>query len=48
LCGPAGADGAKPLLQQSLNEEKSMAEWVDQNVEKVTLAYLSKEQRAAA
>jgi ferritin-like metal-binding protein YciE len=48
LCGPAGADGAKPLLEQSLKEEKSMAEWVDQNVEKVTLAYLSKEQRAAA
>src|SRR3954452_6724107 len=48
LCGPAGADTAKPLLEQSLKEEEAMAAWVDQNVEKVTLAYLNKEQRAAA
>jgi ferritin-like metal-binding protein YciE len=48
LCGPAGADSAKPLLEQSLKEEEAMAAWVDQNVEKVTLAYLDREQRAAA
>jgi ferritin-like metal-binding protein YciE len=48
LCGPAGADSAKPLLEQSLKEEEAMAAWVDQNVEKVTLAYLNREQRAAA
>jgi ferritin-like metal-binding protein YciE len=48
LCGPAGADSAKPLLEQSLKEEEAMAAWVDQNVGKVTLAYLAKEQRAAA
>jgi ferritin-like metal-binding protein YciE len=48
LCGPAGAGTAKPLLEQSLKEEEAMAAWVDQNVEKVTLAYLSKEQRSAA
>jgi ferritin-like metal-binding protein YciE len=48
LCGPAGADSAKSLLEQSLKEEEAMAAWVDQNVEKVTLAYLNREQRAAA
>jgi len=48
LCGPAGADGARTLLEQSLKEEEAMAAWVDQNVAKVTLAYLNKQQRAAA
>ena len=48
LCGPAGAENARPLLEQSLKEEEAMAAWVDQNVTKVTLAYLSKEDRAAA
>jgi ferritin-like metal-binding protein YciE len=48
LCGRAGADGARPLLEQSLKEEEAMAAWVDQNVANVTLAYLSKEERAAA
>ena len=48
LCGPAGAESAKALLEQSLKEEEAMAGWVDQNVEKVTLAYLGKEERAAA
>jgi hypothetical protein len=31
-----------------LKEEEEMAAWVDQNVQKVTMAYLDKEQRAAA
>jgi len=48
LCGPAGADSARGLLEQSLKEEEAMASWVDQNVGKVTLAYLSREERAAA
>jgi ferritin-like metal-binding protein YciE len=48
LCGPAGADSARNLLEQSLKEEEAMAAWVDQNVGKVTLAYLHREERAAA
>src|SRR3954465_388472 len=48
LCGPAGADSARALLEQSLKEEEAMASWVDQNVGKITLAYLNREQRAAA
>lgn len=48
LCGPAGADSARTPLEQSLKEEEEMAAWVDQNVQKVTMAYLDKEQRAAA
>lgn len=48
LCQPAGAESAKPLLEQSLKEEEEMAAWVDQNVAKVTLAYLRKQERAAA
>jgi len=48
LCGPAGADNARLLLEASLKEEEAMAAWVDQNVAKVTVDYLNKEQRAAA
>jgi ferritin-like metal-binding protein YciE len=48
LCGPAGADITRTLLEQSLKEEEAMASWVDQNVAKVTLAYLNKAERAAA
>ena len=48
LCGPAGADSARALLEQSLKEEEAMAAWVDQNVGKVTIAYLNREERAAA
>jgi ferritin-like metal-binding protein YciE len=48
LCGPAGADKAQGLLQQSLSEEEAMADWVEQNVGKITLEYLNKEERAAA
>jgi ferritin-like metal-binding protein YciE len=47
LCGPAGADGARPLLEQSLKEEEAMAAWVDDNIPKVTLAYLDRERAAA-
>jgi len=38
----------KTILTQSLHEEERMAKWLDQNIEKVTLEYLRKEQRAAA
>ena len=48
LCGPAGSDDARPHLQASLREEEQMARWIDANVEKVTLAYLNREVRAAA
>lgn len=48
LCGPAGADGAKALLEQSLEEERRMASWIDSNVEKITLEYLDHQQRQAA
>jgi ferritin-like metal-binding protein YciE len=48
LCGPAGADDARPHLQASLREEEQMAKWIDTNVEKVTLAYLNRQVRAAA
>ena len=48
LCGPAGVDSARIPLEQSLKEEEQMAAWVDQNVQNVTMAYLEKEQRAAA
>jgi len=48
LCGPAGADSARALLEQSLQEEQRMAEWVESNVEKVTMQYLERQQRQAA
>lgn len=48
LCGPAGAESARPLLEQSLKEEQAMAKWLDSHVEDVTLQYLNKEQAAAA
>ena len=48
LCGPAGADSARGHLEASLREEEQMAQWVAANVEKVTLAYLAREARAAA
>lgn len=43
LCGPAGAESARPLLEQNLTEEENMADWVAANVEKVTQQYLAKE-----
>ena len=32
LCGPAGAENARGLLEQSLKEEEAMAAWVDENI----------------
>ncbi|HLG80924.1 MAG TPA: ferritin-like domain-containing protein [Bradyrhizobium sp.] len=48
LCGAAGQEAARAPLQQSLREEERMAQWIDSNVEKVTMEYLSHEQRRAA
>jgi ferritin-like metal-binding protein YciE len=48
LCGPAGVGNARELLEKSLKEEEAMAAWVDQNVGRVTMEYLRKEERAAA
>jgi len=47
LCGKAGVDSARAPLEAPLNE-KRMAAWVASNVEKVTLDYVSREQRRAA
>ncbi|MDD1534318.1 MULTISPECIES: ferritin-like domain-containing protein [unclassified Bradyrhizobium] len=47
LCGPAGAPEAKPLLEASLKEEQRMASWIDSNVEKVTMEYLTHQRQAA-
>lgn len=38
----------KTILTESLKEEERMAAWLDQNIEKVTLDYLRKEQSKAA
>jgi ferritin-like metal-binding protein YciE len=44
MCGPAGADTARPLLELSLSEERRMADWIDDNIEKITQQYLQAEQ----
>ena len=36
-----GANNALPLLQENLDEETAMADWLDQHIEPVTLKYLS-------
>jgi len=48
LCGAAGVEEARAPLEQSLREEERMAEWIDSNVEKVTLEFVQHEQRQAA
>jgi ferritin-like metal-binding protein YciE len=48
MCGAAGMEEARAPLQASLKEEEQMAQWIDANVEKVTMAYLQHEQRQAA
>lgn len=47
LCRAAGVEQARTLLEASLKEEERMAEWIDANVEKVTMAYVQHEQQAA-
>lgn len=41
MTGPAGATTCKPLLEANLREEETMANWIANNVEKVTAAYLA-------
>lgn len=48
LCRAAGLESARAPLEQSLHEEERMADWVDANVEKVTMEYLQHQQRQAA
>lgn len=47
LCGPAGVEQARAPLETSLKEEQRMAQWIDANVEKVTMEYLAHQPRAA-
>lgn len=47
LCGPAGVEQARAPLETSLKEEQRMAQWIDANVEKVTMEYIARERRAA-
>jgi ferritin-like metal-binding protein YciE len=48
LCGSAGQETARSLLEANLKEEERMAGWIDANIGKVTQAYLANEQRKAA
>jgi ferritin-like metal-binding protein YciE len=48
LCEPAGMADAAADLKLSLQEEEQMAAWLGAHVQDVTLAYLAREQRAAA
>lgn len=41
-----GANDAKSLLQQSLQEEQRMARWIDENVEDITRQYISRRKGA--
>ncbi|MGY4497013.1 ferritin-like metal-binding protein YciE [Bradyrhizobium sp. GM24.11] len=47
LCGPAGVEQARAPLETSLKEEQRMAQWIDANVEKVTMEYLERQRQAA-
>ncbi|HEY0033818.1 MAG TPA: ferritin-like domain-containing protein [Devosia sp.] len=41
LSGQSGNSNATSLLTQNLNEELSMAQWLDQNIQPITLKYAS-------
>ncbi|HWE47524.1 MAG TPA: DUF892 family protein [Caulobacteraceae bacterium] len=50
IAGPAGQPDAKPLLEQSLSEEKAIAEWLHDHLEPTVMRYLelkSKGEKAA-
>jgi ferritin-like metal-binding protein YciE len=47
MCGAAQVEGARPLLEKSLEEEEKMAAWVASNVEAITQQFMSKEGVAA-
>jgi ferritin-like metal-binding protein YciE len=48
LCPAAGLESARSPLEISLKEEEQMAAWIDANIAKVTLEYVSHEQSRAA
>ena len=48
LADAGGFASATPLLQETLREELSMADWVDQRLPDITLRYLSLHQSDAA
>jgi ferritin-like metal-binding protein YciE len=48
LCAAADMDSARAPLELSLKEEERMAAWVESNVEKVTMQYLTHQQHRAA
>jgi len=48
LADRAGATAAKSQLQESLDEEERMAQWIGDNIGEVTLSYLAHEEREAA
>lgn len=45
LCDRAEMRSAAQPLQQSLQEEERMADWIDDHIGEVTLSYLAKEER---
>lgn len=47
LCDAAGMAEAKAPLEASLKEEQRMAAWIESNVEKVTMEFLSHQRQAA-
>lgn len=47
LCGPAGVEQTRAPLETSLKEEQRMAQWIDANVEKVTMDYIARQPQAA-
>lgn len=42
-----GVESAKAPLETSLKEEQRMATWIESNIDKVTMAYLTRNQQAA-
>jgi ferritin-like metal-binding protein YciE len=47
LCSAAGVESARAPLEESLHEEERMADWIDKNIGKVTMEYVSHQQQAA-
>jgi ferritin-like metal-binding protein YciE len=47
LCSLSGMNGLVPALQESLREEEQMAKWVDDNVEKVTRDFVTRQRSTA-
>jgi ferritin-like metal-binding protein YciE len=43
LCDEAGFPELRPLLEQNLEEEESMASWIASNIERLTVQYVLEE-----